>query len=519
VGSVRSVILILMALILFGHVETKAQTHLSFSVASGPLFSGVSFGIGNHYDVGSVFVGAAFGSAHPGYDGVYAAYSDAGGYYASGSCWDYYWDSYYDPYSGYYESCVIAGPHRYSYRAHSWRARWWGGYVQPFHRYAYLDGPYWDPYWAYDPWTSYRVGYGSGLFHGSFFARGLYGHGYTRAVYAFGSRGHVTRHRPSPLVSASAQFKESPRSGSARTATRRSAVSGSAGRSAATAPDRSASAATRSAVSDRRQALDQPRRVPTVGRRPVAARTTTRGGAVSRPPARLSRRLPPSAVDRSGPDRRGVTTPSATSRARPSPDDALARRRDTGAPAARRPESAARSRAAIGRPPRSRVTEQRRPTLGERALSRSGVEGGRPSAARPRPSTSRSRPSMNRSSRPSTTRSRSEATRSRSTAVPSRSPQRTRSFRAPRASRPSAASRSPRASMRPRASSGRAPVASSRSPRASRPSVRSAPRSSARRPTARSAPRSRPNVSSSGPVRSSRPARPGSRRSGRRPGG
>ncbi|MBT8487677.1 MAG: hypothetical protein KJO65_02505, partial [Gemmatimonadetes bacterium] len=154
--SVGKTTVILMALTAFGWGEARAQTHVSLSLSAGSLFSGVSVGFTQHYDVGTAFAGAAFGTAHPRYTGAYGVYSEPvyydsrPHYYASGSCWDYYWESYYDPYAGWYDDCVLAGPYRYSYRARSYRARW-AGYYRPYShvRYAYVADPYYDPWGPY----------------------------------------------------------------------------------------------------------------------------------------------------------------------------------------------------------------------------------------------------------------------------------------------------------------------------------------------------------------------------------
>ena len=116
-------ILVLAVLATLGGAEAQGQAGVSFALSAGPLFTGVGFGFGGHHEAGSVFVGAAFGTAHPRYVGSYGVYSDPT-YYSSGSCWDDYWNSHYDPYSGWYDQCVLAGPYRYSYRASSWRTRW-----------------------------------------------------------------------------------------------------------------------------------------------------------------------------------------------------------------------------------------------------------------------------------------------------------------------------------------------------------------------------------------------------------
>jgi hypothetical protein len=235
-------------MVTFGAAGAEAQARVAVSLDAGPLFAGVAFGTGGYHETGSVFVGAAFGAAHPRYHGTYGVYSSRAHYYTSGSCWDYYWNSYYDPYSGWYDGCVLAGPYRHSYRARSWHSRWYG-----YGRYAYVADPWvdpWGPYWAYDPWGSYWNGYWDGYFDGSYWngAR-IARHGYVRTVYAYGVPARATTYRPSPLYRGGTQYKESPRGATTRTAQRRPAATPSA-------PSRTAVAG---AVADRRD-VGQPSR-------------------------------------------------------------------------------------------------------------------------------------------------------------------------------------------------------------------------------------------------------------------
>ena len=84
--SVARAALVLSTLATLGAADARAQASLSLGFSAGPLFSGVSFGIGGPaYDVGSVFVGTSFGTLHPSYGSYYGIYSDAGYYDSYGA--------------------------------------------------------------------------------------------------------------------------------------------------------------------------------------------------------------------------------------------------------------------------------------------------------------------------------------------------------------------------------------------------------------------------------------------------
>ena len=85
--TARRSILILAATALTGVAEAQAQASFSVSIGAGPLFAGVSLGVGSHYDEGSVFVGAGFGTAHPAYAGGYAAYAGPVQPCGEAACW------------------------------------------------------------------------------------------------------------------------------------------------------------------------------------------------------------------------------------------------------------------------------------------------------------------------------------------------------------------------------------------------------------------------------------------------
>ena len=61
--SAGRAILTLAALTALGMAEARAQASFSLGFSTGPLFAGVSFGVGGPaYSTGSVFVGASFGT-------------------------------------------------------------------------------------------------------------------------------------------------------------------------------------------------------------------------------------------------------------------------------------------------------------------------------------------------------------------------------------------------------------------------------------------------------------------------
>ncbi|MEO2006679.1 MAG: hypothetical protein ABGY41_21590, partial [Candidatus Poribacteria bacterium] len=73
--------LVLATVAALGAPEARGQGHLSFSVGVGPLFTGVSFGIGGgHYADGSMFAGGGLGLGlgySPYSSNAYGSYSDS----------------------------------------------------------------------------------------------------------------------------------------------------------------------------------------------------------------------------------------------------------------------------------------------------------------------------------------------------------------------------------------------------------------------------------------------------------
>jgi len=322
-----SVLPVLATLVAATAAPASAQTHLSFSVGAGSLFSGVGFGlhVGDHHP-GSAFVGLSLGLGWGGHYGAspYGIYSDAYdrwdyGYgshraWSSSSCWDYYGDSYWDPWDDWYWDCVAGGPYVYgSFRTRSWlgRSSWWGWPST----YVYWADPFatpWGPYWAYDPWGGY---WGSSWSYGwngwgyRPWSSWPYGSGRVRVVYSGGGFRDVVG-RASPLARGGAWggvgYKESPGNVAAATAKRRPsagpAATGAPGRADAVAPRAGASRGGSGAVAPRAPSsrggasAAAPRRPSDraapiggsrgTGRTPAAAPRTPRAGAPRLAPAR-----------------------------------------------------------------------------------------------------------------------------------------------------------------------------------------------------------------------------------------
>jgi hypothetical protein len=199
------------------NVGTKARTALTVAAttalgfgsaqAQTTLFAGVGFGFGSAYSSSTLFVGTSFGLGHHALGneyGIYSATYDGWGtgyrgsrsyHYSRADCWDYYWDSYWDPYPSWYNDCVVWGPYHYnSFRARSWRHRYWG----PRSTFVYVSDPYWapwGPYYAYDPWAGYWGGYRDGFWDGrsSGVYDGYYYGGRVRTVYASGTASAANR--------------------------------------------------------------------------------------------------------------------------------------------------------------------------------------------------------------------------------------------------------------------------------------------------------------------------------------
>ena len=418
VRTATRVTLVLAALLAFAAHESRGQTHLSFSVGVGPLFTGVGFGIGGgYYAPGSLFTGAdlVLGYHTPYDDEAYGLYSDSydgwdrgyRGSRSSYSCWDYYWDSYWDPYSDWFSQCAAYRPWRNnSFRTRSWLSRS-GGYYAPSSAYVYghdAFGSHWGPSWALDPWGGYRDGYYTGRVYAGYYGGSYGSYRGGRTIYARGGRTTVVLNRPSPLIGERTGYKEDPRSRTTRTAVRRPGTATAAVGSART-PARTGAATGRRA---------QPSSTPAAGRAGTSARTTPprRGGTatatqlpsrnpVARP--RVTRRTPPR-----------VSTSSDRAGARTSPQTTPATRQGrVRAPATRRP-SAGTGKAIAAPPTRDRTS----PTSSGRATPRSTayrVPGTRSvqtrswgrstrSAPSSAPST-RSAPSLAAPSRPPTARS------------------------------------------------------------------------------------------------------------------
>ncbi|MGB0543905.1 MAG: hypothetical protein ACPGPI_09315, partial [Longimicrobiales bacterium] len=237
--STASSALTLATLLSLGASGAQAQASLSASLATGPLFTGVSFGLGGPIqDHASVYYGASFGDANPHYSG-YGTYAAHGGYASSAhyeaSCYDTYWYS--------YDHCVVIASY---YPIYTWGYRFrgsrWGSYYGwTYPRYAYVTDPFydpWGPYWAYDPWGAYWDrywdGYVSGSYWNSYWAPSYYPtrHRIARGYYA--SRPYSGR-ISTTFYAGNARYKENPR-GRRTVATGRRAQPRPAGQPAVAAP-------------------------------------------------------------------------------------------------------------------------------------------------------------------------------------------------------------------------------------------------------------------------------------------
>lgn len=515
---------LLVAVTAFAPIASASQTHLSVTLETGPLFTGVGFSTASYHDAGSVFLSASLGTY---YGTRYRSRSSAYDYghrtpaprnYVTvrASCWDSYWESYWDPFGGWYVECL-------SFRAKRWRHGWAGYSVYRAPRHLYVSRPYVvarAPYWAYDPWTSYWSGYQDGYVDGRWSRR--YAPRPVRTVYAYGGRRGVASYRPSPLAGSFTRYKESPasRAGS-RTAVRRAGAASAApsgtriaqDRSTATgrpsgriaAPSRFDNARVRSASGSGARADAGP-----------AARSTPSNRARARPSGRVVR---PEATERGSASRASEARPAAraTPSTRERPSARVAPRSEERPSTRATPRAPSRPSARVapsqGRRPSDRAAPSsssggdRRPTVAPRGNGRAPAARATPRDGRPRAnvrSEPRSTPSTR--SRPST-RSAPESRR----AVPSR-PSRgsapSGAVRSDRGERPSVSRRSAPSRAEPR----RDPSAGSR------PSSRSSGARST--PSAGSRPSSRSPEARSTPSRgSSRGSAPSRRPSSRRPGG
>ena len=513
--------LILATLLSLGASGAQAQASVSFTLAAGPLFTGVSFGVGGPiHDHASVYYGSSFGYANPHYSG-FGTYSSYGVYssrtHYSASCYDAYWYA--------YDHCFVTASYHpgYAWDYGYWGPRWSHNRWQRT-RYTFVADPYydpWGPYWAYDPWGSYWDGYWDGYVSGSHW-NSHWGHGYypTRHRYARGY--YVTRASSAPIAAAyyagNARYKENPtrrssvatgrraqpRSGAqpAVAAPRASVASATARRGADDArrrgvasvnrrapragasatgsaprtarPDATARRGAAGSAAPNRSATGRAGRVPTVGRRPVAAARTTRGSPISRPSARSTRTTRGSNAV-SGSRQTGGARGSDARRAQPeagtSRQAAPARARTGSKPtrATNRPSAASR--------PSTRSAPQR-------ATTRSAPSAGASGRGQARSRT----PSLNR--RPAATRSSPRATsrapRARATtprAAPSRASGRGTPATRSAPSRGSSARPAPIRTPRTRSAPARTPQTRSAPTRA--PQARSAPARSGRSAPAR----------------------------------
>ncbi|MBT3328015.1 MAG: hypothetical protein HN396_17455, partial [Gemmatimonadales bacterium] len=264
--------LIIAAFFALSSAESHAQAHASFSVGVGPLFAGVSVGMGGgYYDDRSLFVGTGLGMRHSALyqDPAYEMYSErgrswgGGSYYDDYSCWDYYWDSFWDPYGDPYYDCLAYSPYGYrnSYRSRGGFSGGWGGYYGSRSAFVFWSDPVMSPwggsYWGYDRyWGGFADGYYAGRSYGGYYGAsyggyygGYYGdyyggYGRTRTVYG-GGRTRVAIGRPSPFAGYGVGYKESPRTGTTRTAVRRPQAGNATG--ASNAPARAGSDGRRTA--------------------------------------------------------------------------------------------------------------------------------------------------------------------------------------------------------------------------------------------------------------------------------
>ena len=486
-------LVVLTAWTTIGAAAAAGQSSFALAFPTGPLFSGVTFGIvGPAYGPGSVFLGASFGHGYPAYsfgahDG-YGIYSSRA--YGSDRCWDYAY--------GYDEGCIVTGSYDPWYSSYSWSYRRWSIFRPAPSRFAYVGDPFWEPwgpYWAYDPWGSYWNGYWNGYVSGSYlgrWSRGGTAYAYTprhvRNVYVAPFR-HAdgTRYKESPGRVASGRTAQ-PRGTPVPTAPSRAQIAEAAnsrpngvssvnrrapavGRSPSAGRPASGAAASSEPVERARGRSGAPApdalRTPTVGRRPVAVESTTRGSPATRPGSVL-RRSPPADRDPT----QGSRAPAARTREAPATSSAQER------PAAR----GAAPRASTS-PDRGRATLTRRP-----ASTRSGPSAARaPEATRATP---RSRPATESAPRPAPTRARPAP--------------------APRGAAPSPSTRPSRQAAPSRSGVQARPSAPPRGD--ARPAPRSGPSGAAPAPSRPSGVSRAPARPSSSPSRPATPAR-------RRPGG
>lgn len=511
-SPVRSA-LILTALLSIGATGAQAQATFAFTLSAGPLFSGVSFGVGGPvHDHASVSFGSSFGYANPHYSG-YGVYSSPNHY--SASCYDPYWYS--------YDHCVVTASYYPTFMGgyDRWGADY-GHYGWNRPRYAYVADPFydpWGPYWAYDPWGSYWDGYWDGYGSGSYWnGYGYRGRSHYFTGHRYASRGYyVARPYDSrtvvPYYAGNARFKEnpsrhstvasgrraqprptaqpaaaqprasvasSPRPGA--TTDRRGSTTAARGRgasvnrraprvgTAATGSSSRAPATNTAARAGRTRATAQTSgatgrtaRVPTVGRRPIAAEWTTRGGPISRPGASRTRtsRGSGSAPAAAGSSRSGTVGGGDARRTRPSTTTrgAAATTRRSGERSARTRPSAPQTRAVPNH-------TSSRPSASSRPSGRSTPQRGATRSTGTTRSSGRSQATSRSPSVRLTPRVRNRPQTSRPTATraaPSRGSARPAPTRGGASARP-APTRAPQARSAP-ARSGRSTPSRSRTPR------------------------------------------------------
>ena len=479
------------------------QAHASFSVGVGPLFAGVSVGIGTVGHVpGSVFLpasaafpgpGSGWGTHPQGASRWTEGYWDAS-YIRPVGCWDlpawppYGWHHDAWAYDPWYNACLSHyrwyrpwyawQPFGYYGNHWTWSASLAWGWGGGWHFVHWVD-PFRQP-WAvfahHDPWSWYGAGYADGYRDG--FWDGRYWGG-RRVVYTSGSGRRVGYGYPSPLVA----YKEDPRSrdqgrrassrgahassqvaGAPRTAQPRGGTgSGSAGRRTPpdlrTQPTRTARTADRSRTTDRTARPRTVRSQSTAGRADsrVPSRRFSPPVRTTEPrPTRTTGKVTGATRTRVPLDRGSVAKPKASDRsARPSPGPATAK-------------------------PTNKGRSPTRPTLGRSLTNRQSIATRAPKSSRWSVPPAFTRPPVASRSTDSRLRSQPRSAPSRLPTAARSAPRPGTSSRAlpsrPTASRPNATR--PKASVR---SPSRPPAKASRPP--SRPPVRSVKPPARSRPT------------------------------------
>ena len=455
-----------------GTLHAQGHVAVSASASIGPLFAGVSFGIGDPLPSGSVFAPLPYFGGSYGYDeGGYGIYSEgrgdgwSGGYWDASyirlrPCWESGWGWAYRIECDPFWSTYRYGWYR-PYWGHSFAWGWSAGWssaiwVDPFYR------P-WGLFTAHDPWGWYWDGYRDGYWDahrwgGGRWNRGRYGFvhrgGYGYDGYGYGRAG------------AGVGYKSDPRSGGdnrgdvgRKAVPRNPATSGDGGR-----PDRivgtGARVATPRTGTDVRDGATRP--PSRVGVTPSRRAVPRDGGA-----ARTGETRPPSRVGvPSGEGRAGVgTLPSR--RFSPPTRSAVGRTSTTARSTRSRAGSDDGGRAASDRTATMRTPTSRTVPATSRVPTR---------ATPPRASSSSARPRTPPRASSSSARPRTPPRASSSSARPRTPPRASSSSARPRTP-PRASSSSARPRTPPRASSSSArprtpPRASTGSSRSSRPTAK-----------------------------------------------